>query len=505
MSFSERQIQEIEQHGLRLKQVEEQVRSIERGTFYYGLNRPCTIGDGIVSVAEGERKELVGRFEREQAKGRMLKFVPASGAASRMFKDWHLLFAGSSPTSQEPDDLLRSLPGYAFYGDLAAAAARQGTDLRTLVERRDLRTILGLVLTDRGLNYSNLPKALLRFHAYPEGNRTALEEHLVEAALHVRDAGGIARIHFTVSEEHRALVEDMLGRIRPGYEATYGVRYEIGLSIQMKSTDTIAVSLEGSLFQDDSGALVFRPGGHGALLENLNRLRADIVLIKNIDNIVPDRLKPQTVQYKKILGGWLLRVQEKAFGLLERLEKNDPDRSLLDEAVRLCREELCIVFPASFERLDGRERRDFLFDRLNRPIRVCGVVKNEGEPGGGPFWIDEEDGAQSLQIIESAQVDFRSAGQKRIWDSAGYFNPVDLACAVRDYRGNPFDLERFVDRRAVFISRKSQYGRDLMALEHPGLWNGAMARWNTVFMEMPIETFNPVKTVDDLLRKQHQP
>ena len=502
-NFCDRDKREIEAHGLTPAQVATQIELLARGSFYYRLNRPCTVHDGIVAISESEKTDLIGRYDREEEKGRMLKFVPASGAASRMFKHWHVVYSEGCPKAKE-EELLKSIRRYAFYHDLEQTALRSGRSLAELIERRDLKSILELILTPRGLNYANLPKALLKFHCYPDRHRTSLEEHLVEAALYVRDRSRVSRIHFTVSEEHKALTEIFIDDVRSRYEKKFGITYEIGISTQMRCTDTIAVGSANQLFRDESGLPVFRPGGHGSLIANLNMLKADIILIKNIDNVVPDHLKALTVQYKKILGGYLLKLQERIFQLLEFLEDRNAAPHLIEEAARFCKNSLHVVFPMTFRSNDLYEQRRFLIDRLNRPLRVCGVVRNEGEPGGGPFWVDEDDGTQSQQIIESAQVDFRSGEQKRIWEEAAYFNPVDLVCGVKDYRGEVFDLGQFVDHRACLISEKSQYGRELKALEHPGLWNGAMARWNTVFVEVPIETFNPVKAVDDLLREQHQ-
>jgi hypothetical protein len=329
---------------------------------------------------------------------------------------------------------------------------------------------------------------------------------MVEAALYVRNAEGICRIHCTVSEEHRSDVEDYFSRVRKYYEARYNVRFDFRLSTQLASTNTIAVDMENRPFRDSRGMLVFRPGGHGALLENLNAIDGDIIFLKNIDNVVPDRLKGITVRYKKILGGYLVKLQEEIFEYLRLLSSEEMDKKFLSKAASFCEERLNVVFPPGFDGVSDVERRHFIVDRLNRPLRVCGMVRNVGEPGGGPFWVEEEgDGTQSLQIVEEIQVDLRSERQKTIWRSATHFNPVDLVCGVRDYRSKKFDLSRFVNRKAVSITQKSEEGRDLRALELPGLWNGSMARWNTIFVEVPIETFNPVKTVDDLLREQHIP
>lgn len=502
-SFSERDRQQIETHGLTLEQVAEQLELFKKGTFYYSLSRPCTMGDGIAAVAEEEKPDLIAGFERERLKGRMIKLVPASGAASRMFRDWHLALEEGF-TADVDKKIIEDIDRYAFSPDLDEVAARRGESLSALLAGGDLGTILDLILNPGGLNYSNLPKALLKFHRYPDRSRTSLEEHLVEAVHYARNGRGIAPVHFTVSEEHKTLIEDFIHTVRTEYEREYRVRFDIGISTQMNSTDTIAVDRDDRIFRDASGLPVFRPGGHGALLENLAALKGDIVLIKNIDNVVPDYLKAETVSYKKILGGLLLKVQSRIFAYLERLERGEADPALIAEIVRFCAE-IGVALPPEFEAVNPPAQIRILFEKLNRPIRVCGVVRNEGEPGGGPFWIDEDDGTQSLQIIESAQVDFRSEAQRKIWESATHFNPVDLACGVRDFRGDPFDLGRFIDRRACFISEKSQNGRALKALEWPGLWNGGMAFWITLFLEVPIETFNPVKTVEDLLRPQHQP
>ncbi len=502
-NFCDRDRREIEAHGLTPDQVAQQLELLGKGSFHYRLNRPGAIRDGIVSIAESDKTDLIARYEREEQKGRMLKFVPASGAASRMFQDWHIAYCeGCSEASEE--ELFNSIHRYAFYKDLDEIVLRNGLSLLELIERRDLRSILEFILTPRGLNYANLPKALLKFHRYSDRHRTSLEEHLVEAALYVRDRARVARIHFTVSGEHQLLTANFIDTVKGKYEKQFGMTYEIGLSTQMSCTDTIAMGSANQLFRDESGALVFRPGGHGALIANLNALKGDIILIKNIDNVVPDHLKAITVLYKKILGGYLLKLQERIFDFLAFMEKRSVSPQLVEEVVRFCENELHVVFPLAFRSGDLYEKRRILIDRLNRPLRVCGVVKNEGEPGGGPFWVEENDGTQSMQIVESAQVDFGFETQRRIWQEAGYFNPVDLVCAVRDYRGEAFDLSRFVDCRTCLISEKSQSGRALKALEHPGLWNGAMALWNSVFVEVPVETFNPVKTIRDLLRQQHQ-
>lgn len=504
MIFTYEDIRQIEKEEQGVDQMLAQIELFKTGPFPVKLNRPCTINDGIVTIPEGDLKKITALHEAEVRKGRMLKFVPASGAASRMFKDWYRCFEEGDFESQETGAaFISSLKKYAFFKDLRDEISRKGEDVARLIEAKRIVEILEYILTSKGLNYGNLPKALLKFHLYQDGNRTALEEHLVEAALYVKDAHNVCRLHYTVSEEHQKLVEDYLFRIKEAYEKYYDVTYHIMLSCQKSSTNTIAVDLDNRPFRDQQGRLVFRPGGHGALLENLNSIDGDIIFLKNIDNVVSDRLKPVTVLYKKVLGGYLIFLQDKIFRYLHLLTKQGLDENTIAESVLFCEKMLYIVFPPGFEYLSLPEKCACIVKKLNRPIRVCGMVKNEGEPGGGPFWVNEEDGTQSLQIIEESQIDSSVKEQKAIWKSATHFNPVDLVCGVKDFRAKKFKLLEFVNEKAYFISQKSEKGRDLRALELPGLWNGSMAFWNTIFVEVPIETFNPVKTVYDLLRPQH--
>ncbi len=503
--FTDEDIKRIEAEGLTEEKALSQLEFFESGAPTVRLNRSCTVGDGVTVIPEEEREGLIAVYDDVVKKGRMTKFVPASGAASRMFRDWYKCYESKSFDS-DPEmgaDFAGDLDKYAFYDDLSGIVSRECYDVVDLIRDRKFSIILEYILTARGLNYAHLPKALLKFHVYPDRNRTSLEEHMVEAVLYVRDAESVCRIHCTVSKEHKSDVENYFSRVREYYENRYGVTFDFRLSAQLTSTNTIAVDMENRPFRDSGGILVFRPGGHGALLKNLNAIDGDIIFLKNIDNIVPDRLKEITVLYKKILGGYLVRLQEEVFEYLRLLFSEAMDEKFLSKVPRFCEERLNIVFPTGFDGFSDVEKKDFLIGRLNRPLRVCGMVKNVGEPGGGPFWVEEEDGTQSLQIIEMAQIDMGSEQQRKIWTSATHFNPVDLVCGVRDYRSEKFDLDRFVDRKAVLITQKSEEGRNLKALELPGLWNGSMAYWNTIFVEVPIETFNPVKTVTDLLRKQH--
>jgi hypothetical protein len=503
--FTPQDLRQIEAEGLSEAQILEQIEVFRKGFSPVRLNRPCKVKDGIAVIPEEDEDGFLRCHERECRKGRMLKFVPASGAASRMFKEWfEFLDRGSFDSEAMNAAFDRDLRRFAFFGDLRAAVQRQGGNLDKWMAEKRLTNILDCILSEKGLNYGNLPKALLKFHAYPGGSRAAIEEHLVEAALYAKGGDRVCRIHFTVSREHEEKVSNYLSSIRSQYEKQWDVSLDIGISIQSSSTNTLAVDLENRPFRDEKGRLVFRPGGHGALLFNMNSMSdEDIVFLKNIDNIVPERLTPATVRYKKVLCGYLISLQEKMFHYLTRMAEGQMKADDLSVIVSFCQEELCIRFPAGFDEWSWAAKQALIFSKLNRPVRVCGMVKNEGEPGGGPFWVDEEDGSQSLQIIEATQIDPTSVTQRAVWSAATHFNPVDLVCGVRDYRRRQFDLMKFVNQRTFSISQKSEKGRELRALERPGLWNGSMHDWTTLFVEVPIETFNPVKTVYDLLRPQH--
>lgn len=506
--WSSEDLERISMEGLTVEEVEREVALFERGVSPVRLNRPCREKDGIVSLHATEEAELLKVYEEALRTKRFIKFVPASGAASRMFKEWYRwLGEGGVSDKAETDAFVHNLKRYCFFPDLKEVFAGQGRDPEKAIEKRDYATTLRLILTEEGLNYGGLPKALLKFHAYPEGCRTPLEEHLVEAALYARDGQNLSRLHFTVSSEHQNAVRKHLRQVIGTYESRLNTVFEVGLSIQSTGTNTLAVDLEKRPFRNEEGSLVFRPGGHGSLLANLNELDADIVFLKNIDNCVPDRLKPETVRWKKILAGYLITLQDGIFERLRLLSAGNPGEADLVQIARFCQEKLHLAMPAGFAQRSTAERQSFLFEKLNRPLRVCGMVRNEGEPGGGPFWVDHSDGkgALSLQIVEESQIDRDDPGQRTLWESSTYFNPVDLVCGVRDYQGKKFDLTRFIDQDWSTISCKSEQGRDLLALERPGLWNGSMAFWNTFFVEVPLLTFNPVKSVTDLLRPQHLP
>jgi len=514
--FTDGQLLQIKDHGVSLPGIEKQIENFRKGFAFANLIKPAIVNDGILRFNSLEVNDLANFYEQNQNGKKLIKFVPASGAASRMFKE---LFSFLENYSVSSDDIIKfeedkgfnsiynfieRLTEFAFYPELVAILKKNGISIEDSLQRKEFHIIIGYLLAEHGLNYGQLPKGLLKFHKYPGSNRTPAEEHLVEAALYGKSETGTAQVHFTISPEHAGLFNEHINRIIEKYKEKFNLEYEIGFSEQKKSTDTIAVDLNNNPFLDKNSRLVFRPGGHGALIENLNDLDGDIIFIKNIDNVVPDSLKPETTLYKKALAGLLLQKQEKVFGYLNVLEGKTFDEAKINEIVDFSKNELNTIIPASFYDLNLNDKKEYLFQYLNRPMRVCGMVKNEGEPGGGPFWVKNNKGEISLQIIESSQIDHDNMEQKTIAKNATHFNPVDLICVIKDYRGEKFDLLKFVDPETGFISLKSKDGRELKAQELPGLWNGAMANWITVFVEVPVITFNPVKTVNDLLRDSHR-
>jgi hypothetical protein len=508
--FTEKDNADILERGSNPLTVKQQIENFISGFPFLEVIKPATVGDGIIQMNEADAAEHIRHFEEKTASGAsLLKFVPASGAASRMFKALYeakdKLESGASEEEVKSNKnihyFFENLTSFAFYPDLEKIAGKSPEKLSAL-------EILTLVLTEQGLNYGNLPKGLLKFHNYTDGNRTSFEEHCVEGALYARQNDGTIHIHFTVSPEHQEKFEEHLAEIKTKYEQEYDASYCISFSRQKPETDTIAVTPDNKPFRKEDGSLLFRPGGHGALIANLSELDADLIFIKNIDNVVPDYLKPETIKYKKALGGLLLSLQEKIFSYQKLFDTHHyvaVESAVLAEAANFAENVLNIKPPTNQYYTEKDELYHYLKNKFNRPIRICGMVRNEGEPGGGPFWAKNSDDSVSLQVVESSQIDFSDPQQKALADSATHFNPVDLVCACKNYKGEKFDLTNFTDPATGFISKKSLNGKDLKAQELPGLWNGAMADWNTLFVEVPIQTFNPVKTVNDLLRKEHQP
>ena len=503
--LSQNDLKQIAAKGITEEQINNQLAEFKNGFPYLRLKAAASIEDGIVATGENDKKAYIKAWDDYKKQGhKIVKFVPASGAASRMFKDMFAFLDADYqvPTTPFEKNFFDNIQKFAFYDALDAVCRKnEGKSIKYLIQEGDYKAVVANLLFEKGLNYGQLPKGMLLFHKYPEGARTPIEEHLVEGALYTA-SNGQAIVHFTVSHEHMGMFKKKVAAKADIYAQKYGVKYDISFSEQKPSTDTIAANPDNTPFRNEDGSLLFRPGGHGALIENLNEIDADIIFIKNIDNVVPDRLKPETTDYKQVIAGVLVNLQKIAFKYLNELEKGTPSHEKLREIQHFVEHAFCRR--PDIATLSDPELAEYLTKKLNRPMRVCGVVKNVGEPGGGPFLTYNHDGTISLQILESSQIDKNNREYMEMFTNGTHFNPVDLVCAVKDYKGQPFDLPKFVDPSTGFISSKSKNGKELKALELPGLWNGAMSDWNTVFVEVPLGTFNPVKTVNDLLRPQHQ-
>ncbi len=476
--FTEQDLKQIAAHGLTVEAVERQIENFRRGFPSLQVVSAASPADGIVVLTAEQAAEYAAKYEGRDASVTVAKFVPASGAATRMFKEL-FEFVNEDKRGKGIDTLLQNIEKFAFYPELKQVVA----------DFSDEKAVVSAIIK-QGLGYGSLPKGLVTFHAYENGARKAVEEHLVEGALYGA-ADGVVRLHFTVSPEHEGAFRALLAERTAKYEALFGVKYDISFSQQKSSTDTIAVNPDNTPFRTDSGELLFRPAGHGALLENLNDIDASIIFVKNIDNVTTDALRADTVLYKKALAGLLLELQAQTFAQLAALKSGSADLAAVADFVQ---NKLCVKLPENYDAA-------LLEKLLSRPIRVCGMVRNEGEPGGGPFWVANGDGTQTLQIAESSQI---AAEDMHLMKDATHFNPVDLVCGVYAADGTKYNLLDYTDPATGFISSKSSGGRDLRAQELPGLWNGAMADWNTIFVDVPISTFSPVKVVQDLLRPQHQ-
>ena len=476
--FTHEEITQIEAHGLSVAAVEKQIENFRNGFPSLPVVRAAAGGDGVKQFDAESVAEREAYYTDNLKKLKTIKFVPASGAATRMFKEL-FEYVNDDKRTAGIDKLIVNLEKFAFFPELA----------KFLQPQIDDKEVVRNIIID-GLAYGAKPKGLVTFHAYKEGARKPVEEHLVEAALYA-SSNGEANIHFTVSPEHQDDFEALLKERQSYYEQKFGIKYNVSFSIQSPATDTIAVNPDNTPFRTDDGKLLFRPAGHGALITNLDKLDADVVFVKNIDNVTTDERKTDTVTYKKVLAGELLRLQSRAFELLRAFERGE---DVTAEATSFIVNDLCCKLPENAS-------RELVIETLDRPIRVCGMVKNEGEPGGGPFWVRDDKGREQLQIAESSQI---ASEDMHLMKEATHFNPVDLVCGIKRYDGTKYDLTQYTDPKTGFISSKSAGGRELRAQELPGLWNGAMANWNTIFVEVPISTFSPVKVVQDLLRPEHQ-
>lgn len=504
--FTSKDLEILKSKGLTQAEIEQQLDDFKKGFPYLKIEASATIDKGILKVKSQDRAKFIETWDNYlQHKREVLKFVPASGAASRMFKDLFSFLSASysEPTTAAEVYFFDNINKFAFFNDLNQICLKKfDTSIIGLINKGEYKKVVSMLLQPDGLNYGKLPKALLKFHTYGQRTRTALEEHLSEGALYAKNSKGNVNIHFTVSPEHERLFRNVLDKKKNFYENSYSVHYNVGFSTQKSNTDTIAADANNEPFRDN-GELLFRPGGHGALIHNLNDLDADIIFIKNIDNVVPDSLKGSTIIYKKLLAGILVAYQEQIFEYLTAIEAGQYDHEKVLEMVHFLQNELNVRHH-DLKNMEDGDLILYIKDKLMRPIRVCGMVRNVGEPGGGPFFAVNPDESVSLQILESSQIDMENPEAKAMFEQGTHFNPVDLVCGVKNHKGEKYDLLQFVDPATGFISIKSKDGKELKALELPGLWNGAMSNWNTVFVEVPIETFNPVKTVNDLLRPEHQ-
>lgn len=479
--------EQLQTLGISEEIVLDQVERFKEGFQSIDLDEPAQIESGIVRLSDEEKVRFIEIYD--QADAEVIKFVPASGAATRMFKGLYQFLESKKVEKTEHliQQFFERIKDFAFYDELSDLYQNQyGRDISQKPEISEKAKVIKLLLNKQGMNYGSLPKGLLKFHTYTAFSRTPVEEHIAEGLAYANKNGQVA-IHFTVSPTHQQLFETHVNNVLENLDTTVAIR--ISYSTQKESTNTLAVDLFDDPFRNDDGTLLFRPAGHGALLENLNDLDSDIVFVKNIDNVVPDRLKEDTIEYKKVLAGVLLDYQRKVFELLEGIESG---KSTTEEGKELLHN---LGWKGSYSDKE-------VVELLDRPIRVCGMVKNEGEPGGGPFWVKTNNGV-SLQIVESSQVDGNRADQQAIFESSTHFNPVDIVCGLKNFKGEKFDLLKYRDPELGFITQKTHQGRKLKAMELPGLWNGGMAHWNTLFVEVPLSTFNPVKTVLDLLKDSH--
>ncbi len=510
VNFSASDLQQIASLGLTESDVNHQIDNFRQGFPKTHLVAAATVDNGGILRLDDKAINRYSKYYQQASSGKkILKFVPASGAATRMFKDLYSFTAtyfgiDYNIEKEHPSvkEFLEKIRTFAFYDDLVACMKNANADFDDYMQRGDFSTIINFLLKEQYMGYGNLPKGLLKFHKYGHLQRTPLEEHIVEGAEYARMADGTVNLHFTVSPEHRPLFRKKIDEVKRYYEDAFHIKLNISFSEQKHYTDIIAVDEQNNPVRDENGKLIFRPGGHGALIENLNEQRADLIFVKNIDNVVPDWMKHTTIVYKKVLAGLLLSLQQQTFDYLQTLDRGASPAEL-KKIEQFAQKQLFIELDENYRKANQRQRAKLLHNLLNRPMRVCGMVKNQGEPGGGPFFTLNTQGVKSLQIVETAQINTKDPAQESILAGATHFNPVDLVCATKNYHGRYFDLRKYVDPATGFISKKTKGATTLKSQELPGLWNGAMANWTTIFVEVPLATFNPVKTVNDLLRKEH--
>lgn len=514
-AFTAADFAQIDSHGISLDKIETELALFANGIPKVHLEKPATINDGILKLSDAEFCDFAQKYDLKKETLKLNKFVPASGAASRMFKFLNEFLNEFNPDEETINAYInrkkdKNLPvflagieKFPFYDAVKARLKELYPDYYTLESHQKSYRFIHTLLDPAGFDYCNKPKGVLPFHQYSMHSATAVEEHLNECAAYA-SANHISHLHLTVSENHKQLFVNCVEKAKDKIEKRTGTATNTSFSYQHKSTDTIAVDMHNKPFRNESGSLVFRPGGHGALINNLNALDADVVFIKNIDNVIQNHIE-EIALYKKALAAVLLDLQQQVFSILTALESGQATADEILQIFNFMQQKLHIDSIEGIDKYTTENKIEYIKTQLNRPIRVCGMVKNEGEPGGGPFWVRSQNGTISLQIVESVQVDVQNPEQAEILQKATHFNPVDLVCGIKDYKGQKFDLLGFVDHSTGFIVHKNNKGNDLKAYELPGLWNGAMAKWITLFVEVPLITFNPVKTVNDLLKPAHQP
>lgn len=512
MTLYKTDIEQLEKHDLTLEKVRKQIHLFKTGINTVNLKSAATLGDGIIPLSTEAVTEFSNYFDAQKNFVSLLKFVPASGAATRMFTFLSTFLKNYNPENESINAYINrtkdtqlnlfiiGLEKYPFYNNVVKQLPES---YKTLSSDEKIVVFIQTMLHEKTLNYSNFPKGLLPFHNNNNIISTAFEAHLYEGALYA-SSNKITKLHFTVSKAHTTAFQQELKHILERISQETGKTFEVSFSFQKKRTDSVALTNEKTLFRDKNNQLIFYPSGHGALIENLNELNDDIIFIKNIDNVLPNTKLQDTAVYKKALAGILLKTQKEVFAYQKELENNNLSENRIVHIANYLINTLNIVISSEFEKYAQKYQIAYLSEKLNRPIRVCGMVKNEGEPGGGPFWVKNEHGQVSLQIIESSQVNNLDFLQNQILSEATHFNPVDIVCGVKNYKGDKFDLTQFVNHKTSFISSKTRFGQELKILELPGLWNGGMANWNSIFVEVPLHTFNPVKTITDLLKPVHQ-
>ena len=513
--FTDADFEQIKAHGISLDKIEGELLLFQNGIPNIYLEKPATINDGILKLSSDEFEKYALFFDNKKSNFKLKKFVPASGAATRMFKFLNEFLIEFSPGTETVNAYInrkkdKNLPvflagieKFPFYEEVKSQVKQIVDNYYSLESHEKSYHFIKTMLAADYFDFANKPKGVLNFHKYDTHIATPVEEHLNECAYYA-SSKAVSHLHFTVSENHEELFQKIVCEVKEQIENKAGITLHIRYSYQDKSTDTIAVTMQNKPFRNEKNELVFRPGGHGALINNLNNLNADVVFIKNIDNIIQNHIE-QTTLYKKALAGLLIDLQDRIFNILIAIDNKKINNNFIKEVFDFMSQDLNIIVHEDFFKFTLENQIEFIKQKLNRPIRVCGMVKNEGEPGGGPFWVKSGKGTISLQIVESSQVDINNPAQAKILSKATHFNPVDLVCGIKNYKGEKFNLLKFVDNSTGFIVHKNNKGKELKAYELPGLWNGAMAKWITVFVEVPLVTFNPVKTVNDLLKPAHQP